>query len=315
MRLCESITDPRAIRFYQGLEERLIEKFNGKYDYSETIYKGKRQKFTYICPNHGNVTQVAGEHTRGKGCLHCRYKETGEKHNAKARENLIARFEEKHGQRFDYSKVNYINDKQKVIVICREHGDFLTSVRDHVKGGCPQCSKESVSRTAEEFINEANGIHNNKFTYLDLPKRVHIKTNLSIKCTLHGLFYMSAISHLRGSGCTLCTQKELRWTRKAYDNQETILYYVKIGTYYKIGLTKRSIIERFSNETVKDTLEIIATWNFKNGGIAFELEQECLKATKQFKTNVLLLRKGGNTVLRTKDVLSIIKPIIEEPFK
>lgn len=315
MRLCESITDQRAIRFYQGLEDRFIEKFNGKYDYSETIYRGKRQKFTYMCPNHGYVTQVAGEHTRGRGCLQCRYKETGEKHNAKARENLIERFEEKHGKRFDYSKVNYINDKQKVIVICRKHGDFLTSVRNHIDGGCPQCSKESVSRTAEEYIEEVNNVHNCKYTYIALPIIVPLKTKLNIICTLHGLFYQRAVNHLRGNGCPLCAQKELRWSRKAYNNKETILYYVKIGTYYKIGLTKRSIIERFSNETVKDTVEIIATWNFKNGGIAFELEQECLKATKHFATNVVLLRKGGNTELRTKDVLSIIKPIIEEPFK
>lgn len=315
MRLCESITDQRAIRFYQGLEDRLIEKFNGKYDYSETIYKGKRHKFTYICPYHGYVTQVAGEHTRGSGCLQCRYRESGEKRNTRVRENLIAKFEEKHGKRFDYSKVNYIDDKHKVVVTCRKHGDFLTNVRHHINGGCPQCSKENLSRTSEEFIEEANSIHNNSYTYIDLPKRVQLKTKLSIICSIHGLYYQQAINHLRGKGCSLCSQRELRWSRKAYDNQETILYYVKIGTYYKIGLTKRSVVERFSNETVKDTLEIIATWQFKNGGIAFELEQECLKATKQFKTNVVLLRKGGNTELRTKDVLSIIKPIIEEPFK
>lgn len=315
MHLCENVKDARTIRFFQGLEDRLLEKFGGKYNYKNTVYKGKRHKFTYTCPIHGLVSQVAGEHTRGRGCLQCRYRETGLTHNNKIRDSLIESLKEVHGDRFDYSKVEYINDKTKIIVICKKHGEFSVKVRDHKKGGCPQCSLENRSRTLETFYRDVSKIHNNKYTYKNLPKIIKVNTNLKITCPLHGEFKQALVNHLRGNGCPLCAQKEIRWSKAYYTDKETTLYYVKIGNFYKIGLTKRNIHKRFSNEKVKDSLEVLQLWTFKNGGIAFEIEQECLKATAQYATNVVLLRKGGNTELRTIDVLSIIKPIIEEPFK
>lgn len=30
-----------------------------------------------------------------------------------------------HGNKYDYSKIEYINAKTKIIIICKEHGEFL----------------------------------------------------------------------------------------------------------------------------------------------------------------------------------------------
>ena len=51
--------------------KRVTEKHNGKYDYSKTIYVGKRNKIDIICPIHGLFKQLAGNHLRGQGCPEC----------------------------------------------------------------------------------------------------------------------------------------------------------------------------------------------------------------------------------------------------
>lgn len=39
-------------------------------------------------------------------------------------EEFIAKAREVHGDKYDYSKVNYINNSTKVIIICPIHGEF-----------------------------------------------------------------------------------------------------------------------------------------------------------------------------------------------
>ena len=71
MTLDNNIIDKRSIKFFENLEIKLNILHNGKYDYSETIYKTKRESITYKCNVHGYVTQNAGEHIRGHGCRLC----------------------------------------------------------------------------------------------------------------------------------------------------------------------------------------------------------------------------------------------------
>jgi hypothetical protein len=49
-----------------------------------------------------------------------------------------------HGDTYDYSKVEYVSNKVKVCIICKEHGDFLQTPNDHIGGhGCRKCSVEN----------------------------------------------------------------------------------------------------------------------------------------------------------------------------
>lgn len=59
-------------------------------------------------------------------------------------EEFIQKAIEKHGNKYDYSKTNYILSRQKVIIICPIHGEFLQTPNDHLNGcGCPECGKIS----------------------------------------------------------------------------------------------------------------------------------------------------------------------------
>ena len=318
MTLASVVTDKRTIRFFATLENKLNMLHAGKYDYSETIYQSKRLNFSYNCPVHGVITQNAGEHIRGSGCKACSVVENSKTLFNRAKEKLIASCIRTHGNTYNYSKVEYKGAGVKILIICKIHGEFLQNPIKHVNGnGCPQCAIDSRTRTKEQFLTiVGNKFGDKNYKYLNLPQFVKENDKITFVCPIHGEQQQTLRGHLRGTGCTDCNRKELRWSRSFFENQKTTLYYIKINNLYKIGLTKRSVFKRFETETlVRRNIEIISVWEFKNGGIAYDLELECLKATKQFAIKTELLRRGGNSEIRKEDILHIIKPIIEDIFQ
>lgn len=124
---------------------------------------------------------------------------------------FIQKSVKKHGNKFDYSKVNYINSTTKVCIICPEHGEFMQTPSNHLYGfGCNECAIESRAarrrNTTKNFIDRANLIHNNKYTY---NKSVYVKTHnkVIITCPIHGDFEQTPASHLSGKGCPNCKHR------------------------------------------------------------------------------------------------------------
>ena len=61
-------------------------------------------------------------------------------------EEFIAKAKAVHGDKYDYSKVEYVKSKEKVTIICLEHGEFLQTPQKHLFGqGCPICANKKVS--------------------------------------------------------------------------------------------------------------------------------------------------------------------------
>lgn len=125
---------------------------NNKYDYSLiTDYKGLKIKVDIICPIHGLFKQPLSWHIIGKnGCPHC---------GGNIRltiEEFISRSNKIHGDKYDYTKVSYINEKTKVIIICNIHGEFNQLPRAHSKlgHGCPKCAKDLSESKGERTIRE-----------------------------------------------------------------------------------------------------------------------------------------------------------------
>jgi len=124
--------------------EILIERFRqihgDKYDYSKVDYDySKRGKpLVIVCPIHGEFRQPFKTHLKGKGCQRCALEQTRETKKQK----LISQFKDVHGDRYDYSKVDYQGSKQKIVIICKTHGEFLQSPSNHYRGGnCPECMR------------------------------------------------------------------------------------------------------------------------------------------------------------------------------
>ena len=118
-----------------------------------------------------------------------------------------------HGDKYDYSKVNYINYSTKVCIICPEHGEFLQTPDRHLhKCGCPKCffKKESDNKSSniEEFIEKAKKIHNDNYDYSKV-NYINNHTKVCIICPNHGEFWQTPNKHLNGHGCPKCKFSKL----------------------------------------------------------------------------------------------------------
>ncbi len=113
-----------------------------------------------------------------------------------------------HGDRYDYSKVNYIDNKTKVRIICAEHGEFEQTPANHTQGlGCLKCGFKNAGqyhkKDTSAFINEARKLHGN---YYDYNKTVYkgAREKLTVICPKHGPFGQTAFVHLRSEPKAAC---------------------------------------------------------------------------------------------------------------
>ena len=183
--------------------ETFIEKakliHNNKYDYSLVDYKNNKTKIKITCPTHDIFEQEPNSHLRGYGCLKC----SGVN---KTTESFIKESVNLHNNKYDYSLVDYKNNKTKVKIICSVHGTFEQEPNSHLKGhGCLKCSGRQLN--TEEYINKVKEKHGNKYDYSLVNYKGSFK-KIKIICPIHGEFEQSSDKHIKGHGCLLCKESK-----------------------------------------------------------------------------------------------------------
>ena len=173
-----------------------------KYDYSKTEYNGWNEISCIICPEHGEFWQTPHNHLNGHGCPKCHHEKIG-KLKRKKIEKFIEDAIKIHGEKYDYSKVEYVNSKTKVCIICKYHGEFWQTPDSHIyqKNGCPKCSGQYMDR--DYFIECSEKKHSNKYDYSKV-EYINNKTKVCIICPEHGEFWQTPHNHIRGVGCPEC---------------------------------------------------------------------------------------------------------------
>lgn len=157
-------------------------------------------------------------------------------------EEFIKRAKDVHGDKYDYSKVIYVQTKDYVTLICKIHGDFLTRAVNHIAGnGCLKCAKLSprpLGRlTQKEFIDKAFKLHGTKYDY-SKAEYITAKIKVKIICPIHGEFLQLPSKHLRGHGCYPCAYA-LIGTYTALTTKEFIDKAVKIhGNQYDLSFVE-----------------------------------------------------------------------------
>lgn len=130
-----------------------------------------------------------------------------------------------HGDKYDYSLVEYKKTGTKVTIICPEHGEFHMTPNSHLVGqGCKKCGlrlrSANNTKTTAQFIEEAKAVHGNRYSY-ERTEYVSALGKVVITCKEHGDFEQRAVSHLRGSGCSICAGVAplgfTRFTQRASD--------------------------------------------------------------------------------------------------
>ena len=121
------------------LIENLVEIFGNKYDYSKTIWKNAHTRFTLTCPKHGDFS--LRKDSIHKGCSKCKSEDTFTK------ELFIEKAANRHGNKYDYTEVDYQGSEVKAKIWCNTHKEFFWQTpKKHVKGrGCPKCGIDSMA--------------------------------------------------------------------------------------------------------------------------------------------------------------------------
>ena len=193
-------------------------KYEDKYDYSKVEYVNSKTKVCIICPKHGEFYITPKQHLQGHGCTKCA------KNGKWTTNKFITKAKEVHGDKYDYSKVEYINAHTKVCIICPKHGEFWQSATAHIRGqGCPHCFNQKeinkhlilnewdIEKTSK-FIKDFKIKHGDKYDY----SKVRLNKwndEICIICPIHGEFWQSATIHKK-CGCPKCGIKMLGKSNK-----------------------------------------------------------------------------------------------------
>ena len=153
-------------------EEEVISRFRDvhgdKYDYSKVVYVDMNSKVTIICPEHGEFEQTPAKHiNRKQGCPKCKGAKLRD-HFSSTTEEFIKKAVSKHGDRYNYSKVEYVNSRTKVCIMCKKHGEFYVTPDNHLKGrGCPRCKQSRGENIIEAWLQRSNIRYERQFVLIN----------------------------------------------------------------------------------------------------------------------------------------------------
>jgi len=205
---------PKCSGLYKPTTNEWIEKakkiHSDKYDYSKVKYINNNTKIIIICKEHGEYEQTPDSHIRKAGCQKC----SG--NYIPTTNEWIEKEKQIHTDKYDYSKVKYINSNTKIIIICKKHDEFNVTSTNHIdnKSGCPKCSGHYIP-TTNEWIEKEMEIHCDKYDYSKVIYK-NGKNKIRIICKNHGEFIQLPDSHIfQKSGCPNCrpnySKKQIEW--------------------------------------------------------------------------------------------------------
>ncbi len=173
-------------------------KYNDKFDYSNLNFVNAQTKGTMTCSVHNfEFQQTPYRHLNGNGgCLKCQYESNSLK-RSNSLEMFLLKAKEIHGDKYDYSKFNYISNKTKGILrcnMCKKEWEVRPDSHLFAKSGCPICNKAQIY-TKQYYL--AKGIENHKaYLYIALFSsdneqfvKIGITKHENVRCRFRGHAY------------------------------------------------------------------------------------------------------------------------------
>jgi len=204
------------------------------YDYSKVIYVNSQTYVTIICNTCAiEFSQVPNSHLQGTGCDKCAHRINHDSQRL-TEDEIKLRAKQVHGDKYDYSLMNYKNSQTTITIICTLcSATFHQLYGNHVthKQGCPFCYGRYMDTTL--FIEKARQIHGIEFDY---SKVVYVKSNIKVTIICNKTkveFSQTPNSHLIGSKCACCSP--VRYSRKAIQYLDFMASYYKIHIQHKLN--------------------------------------------------------------------------------
>lgn len=233
--------------------ERAIKVHGNKYDYSEVEYINTDTKVKIFCNTCKKYFwQRPYSHLNGYGCPCCKIEKIRNKCSSNTKDFII-KSQKIHGKtRYNYSKVNYINNNIKVKIFCNKCRNYFEQTPHiHLSGsGCPKCAQKIKNLKKVYSLNDIllrfKKVHKNKYDYSKVQYN-NIKTKVEIICNkCNKSFFQTPGSHLSGRGCPYCcgfyktTQDFIKKSQKIHgENYDySLVEYKNVFTKVKIYCKK-----------------------------------------------------------------------------
>lgn len=204
-----------------------------------------------------------------------------------SREDFIKKSRIAHGDKYDYSLVEYENNSTKVKIICKEHGIFEQDPKNHYlqKQGCSKCSGLH-KLTKSEFIKKCIDIHGDRYDY-SLVEYINNKTKVKIVCKEHGIFEQKPNNHLNGQNCAFCTNNNIKSTTEDFIRKSKQKYgedkfdysltdYRNNSAKVKIICKEHGVFEQHAQNHLGDKMKTPC--------------RKCYSLSKMIETNVVIER-------------------------
>ena len=310
-------------------------KFNFKFDYSKFEYTNAKTLSVIVCPEHGEFTQSPTRHLSNMyACHKCEraYKKKKDQtgipnlENRMSSDEFLRRFTEKFGTKYTALLTNYSgrcgND---IEIVCQDHGVQTISPFQILKlvTPCKVCSNETRSASKTKSYNvvveQLKIKHNNQYVYPTENELEYVNKRSKIKiiCPEHGEYVKTSQKHLSGQGCFQCKMAESikagnflgGYSDIFFENNPEkkteigILYYVKVGNLYKIGITTKldKRIRSIKSES-KKSVDIILSKEY-NLIDAYNIEQTILRENM----NDRIFRKWSTELFEIDITKNILK--------
>ena len=217
--------------------EECISTHGNTYCYDKFEYINSTTKVLIGCKigNHGYFSQSSSHHRNGSGCPKCAHLNRDffeyRNHKQPLKKLTNETFKKKsilvHGIFYDYSKVDYKNNRTKVLIGCGDitHGFFEQIPQNHLKGsGCIKCAHELLRKNRKKpetiLLKELSELYDSKYIF-DLTNYKNNNSKIDIECVRHGSF-SQYVKHLLGGvvGCRSCIEKTSKGELKIIDYLE-----------------------------------------------------------------------------------------------
>lgn len=278
------------------------------YSYEKFVYTKSTDKMIVTCKLHGDFNTTFSNHThkcKPRGCPICgdisRYK----KKTLPASE-FLRKAREVHGDRYDYSEMNYVNTFTKIKINCSIHGPFWQSPEKHsANRGCPICAGRG-SMDAIRFIRVSEERHNGRYDYSLITDECFHEPSCKVPiiCKEHGEFWQQSDNHMQGQGCRKCAKYGFNVSKPG------TLYVFCDGDRVKVGITNRDVSIRLK-EINKPNGKFILYYTLyhENGKDCADLETSLLRYMRQNYLNTVGTFDGVTESFEGVDVSLVLAEI------
>ena len=285
-------------------------KHSNKFDYSKFNYTNAKTKSTIICDTHGAFEQTPDKHLQSKyGCPACfesvrgkSSKGISKKGTPKYTKEYVKEILENLFPVISFNCSEYTTTTSNIEATCNLHGSFRTTFHTAVKTKycCPKCgtigSSTAKTETVDNVLEQLHSIYNDTYTYT-FKDYISKNSKVEVECSIHGIFTKSVSKLLSGQSCPKCKIDSLKLEGKLpggycetifkrseeLKNKQGIIYYLKIGNNYKIGITT-NLNQRINAIKSKSKAEVVVIDTYTTTLYsAYLIEQEILKTYKKYR--------------------------------